>query len=356
MHSALISPRVLSMGAVQGDKIYLPFYSILGNRTNLYVDADGFIFSEYKKAASVCDRAKTILKLLSAEEGELFIKVSAKLILSDLIASEISILKEIFQDKYLITDYERHYFQYAAAIQKYGISVVDSRRFATMYHAKLKITNDELSDKILCSLKNMVQRKSAFRIENLHNDILVEALRTHGNYCDFTVADQARSGESSNGGVGSLDIFVLNKAQDPFSIIECLCADSFGAKDKNVPTHFNKLLNSYDKIGLSRNYLITYCSSVDFHGAFQSYFSILESINTNPEFSTKYKVNKIATNVTGAANIKLVITTHEREGSFVEVYHYFADFSLSDKTKAISDKKLVPKVKSKPPKGGRASG
>jgi H-NS histone family len=336
MQATLISPYLLESGKVHGSKLIRAFIELVRLGTLIYVDEDGKLLNRYGEISKDCENAKIILKLLAMDDDSPLVKVSAEIDDEDWVKSEISILKEVLSHKNLSTDSMDRYNFHKGAIQKNGISIVDVRSFLLIVKQNKKLTNENLNICILSALKEMVQHKASDKIENLHNDILAKILRAHGTHEGFNILDQTRTGVSSGGGVGSLDLCVVDNFNSPFSIVECLVGRSFGVEDTNVIAHFNKLINDYDKIGLSRNYLITYCDTANFSSSFKSYEKIISKANSRKEFCTPYKVKEYGEQETGVTNIRLLVTEHEREQKVVQVFHYFTDMSKIEKVKDIS--------------------
>lgn len=343
MQATLISPYLLENGKTHGGKLIKAFSALMHFGTLIYVDEDGKLLNRYGEISSDCEYAKIFLKLLCMSDESPLVKVPVKVTDNDWISSEISLLSEVVSHKNLSTDSMERYIPHRILIQKNGISIFDFRSFLSFAQRNAGLTNENLNKYILFALKEMVQHKASDKIENLHNDILAKILRAHGTHDGFNVLDQARAGVSAGGGVGSLDLYVTDNFNSPFSIIECLIGRSFGDDDTNVVRHFNKLINDYDKLGLSRNYLITYCDTKNFSSSFRSYKNIISKINARDEFCTPYKVKEYGEQDTGVTNIRLLVTKHEREQKVVQVFHYFADLSTIEKTKKISTIKNAKK-------------
>jgi hypothetical protein len=336
MQATLISPYLLESGKVHGGKLIRAFLELVHLGTLIYVDEDGKLLNRYCEISKDCEYAKTILKLLAMDDDSPLVKVSAEIDDEDWVKSEISILKEVLSHKNLSTDSMDRYISHKGVIQKNGISIFDVRSFLFILKKNNTLTNENLNNCILSALKEMVQHKASDKIENLHNDILTKILRAHGTHGGFNILDQTRTGVSAGGGVGSLDLCVVDGFNSPFSIVECLVGRSFGVEDTNVVAHFNKLINDYDKIGLSRNYLVTYCDTANFSSSFNSYKKIISTANSRKEFCTPYKVKEYGEQDTGVTNIRLLVTKHEREQKIVQVFHYFVDMSKIEKVKDIS--------------------
>lgn len=328
MKCALVSPSVLSLGKTMGSEIYMPFVSMTHHGMTLYLDDKNFLLGHYEKIAFSCEHAKFLLKLMQVNSNSKFKKINANIFSSDMEKTEVSILKELFSDKNLLTSSDQNYIPYRTEISKHDIRIYDHPTFSSMFSAQKVINHDILNPLLLKCLKHLVQSKPGKRIENLHNDVLKQGLSAYGTSAGFTVSDQPRVGASASGGVGSLDLYVTTVDNDPFCVIECLVESSFGIENKKVNEHFNKLISNYDKVGFQRNYLITYCEAASFMTAFQSYQKLVDEKISSSFFTSNYTSNKISILDTKVANIKLLVSNHLREDVNVQVFHYFVDLSI----------------------------
>jgi hypothetical protein len=336
MKATLLSPYLFELGKTEGATLIRSFSALIHFDTNIYIDEFGELLGRYQLIAENCENAKTLLKILTMAGESTFLKISADIFKNDLVRTELSILDEVMSERNLSTDSMSRYVIHKKKIQKSGISIYDKNNLLSFARWNEKLTNEKLSDFILLALKELVQHKTSDKIENLHNDILAKMLRAHGAHYNFSVTDQMRAGESSGGGIGSLDLCIIDRLNSPFAIIECLVARSFGEKETNVISHFSKLIEDYDKIGLSRNYLVTYCEAVNFSAAFKAYKEIIKNANNSELFKTRYKIKEYSEQKTDVTNIRLFVTSHEREEKIVQVFHYFVDLSQSEKSRARS--------------------
>ena len=82
-------------------------------------------------------------------------------------------------------------------------------------------------------------------------------IRDDLNYLGFTVADQSQRSVSGTGaGVGELDFLLLDRNNEPWTIIEALRVTDGSKTDWNK--HLNKLVGNYNSRGFSFLYLLTY--------------------------------------------------------------------------------------------------
>ncbi len=113
--------------------------------------------------------------------------------------------------------------------------------------------------------------------EDLINDRFRDALILK----EYSVADQSRGGESESGkSVGERDFVIRNNETGVTeTVLEGLI---FKDKTKTI-SHFQKLINNYDTVGNSHNYMLVYVKEDNFDNAWSKYtsyfndFQILES-------------------------------------------------------------------------------
>lgn len=171
----------------------------------------------------------------------------------------------------------------------------------------------------------LLERKFQKKIEDLFNDDITDLLRTKG----YNISDQTRSGKSSSGNSpGELDIMIRKKNGTPLSIIECFRLESCGSNNTVIVDHVDKLLNSYDTHGLSRNFIIVFSEAKKFSKLWDNYVSYLNKINENINFNNTYPLSGFSRreDLLDAKDLKIGIARHERQGSHVEVVHIIINF------------------------------
>lgn len=326
MEGAVLSPGALGVASHDPLTIRAVLSRLIAKNVKFYVDTKGVLSSEYAVKAKSCDKTRTLLKFMLLGENRNFVKYAVDRGSSSLEEFEIAIAACSAMERNIITDSSLRYMPYSDALKRKDVLIYDADRFDYVFGINSTLTYGLLSKLVMSCLENMIMHKAGKKLEDLHNDQLTALMRHYGEMYNFHVSDQSRAGGTAKKNTGELDLYILKGANIPFSVIECLRANSFGPENAVVPEHLDKLLHHYDKLGFSKNFLVTYCESGDFDSAFSGYLKIMEGINENPRFTGKYKASSVCQNE-ARPNIRQLITTHLREGVEVQVIHYFCDFS-----------------------------
>lgn len=110
------------------------------------------------------------------------------------------------------------------------------------------------------------------------NDLLREMLASMGRTNGYEVRDQAREGNSqTEKRAGELDLLIENCGL-LYTILEAMRLNSI---DKEyIKTHYAKLLNNYNPLGVYRTYLISYYNGSNFDGwwgKYQKYIALTDA-------------------------------------------------------------------------------
>jgi len=147
--------------------------------------------------------------------------------------------------------------------------------------------------------------------EDERNDYIGDMLGAIG----YNVKDQTRRGSSSTGkDSGEVDIFI-SKDGLPFSIIEAMNLNSVNTN--YICKHLDKIY-SYDTAGNKFNVCLSYVKVADFDAFWKNYTAHVSSY--------KYPISLLKTDMSiddeyGYSEIKIMITTHNRSGREVSLYH-----------------------------------
>jgi hypothetical protein len=135
---------------------------------------------------------------------------------------------------------------------------------------------------------------------------------------DYPVRDQTRWSVSAQGlSAGEIDIYVQDKKNYPFAIIEALNLDSLNKS--YLIQHIDKLFN-YDTVGHEANFILVYCTAKNFREFWDRYVAFIKV--------HRYKYSFVGFEEVGIykfANLKIAITKHIREGQVVLLYHIALD-------------------------------
>lgn len=196
-------------------------------------------------------------------------------------------------------------------IGPYDIKYKDSKIDQNFNKESLILHLIEISSRIL-------ERKYTYKFEDLVTDNFTDQLRAIG----YSVTDQTRSGRSKKYS-GELDIMIRDSRNKPISIIEAMNLSSFSLKNKTVIEHLNKLLIDYDTNGLDRNFMMIYSRTDDFNDFWNKYQQYIDNLSNHELYNNKAKIiSHNIKEISNNSNIKILVSQHERNNSFTEVYHY----------------------------------
>ncbi len=139
---------------------------------------------------------------------------------------------------------------------------------------------------------------------------------------DFIAENQSQRGLSSTGkSYGELDLSIYTKEDNyPLGILEAFILT--GIDRSVISKHLNKLTISYDPNGLTRNYVIIYAKSDDFHDLWNKYLEFVSGFSYKLDLED-VKVHDVSKNYPTFANIKIGIGNHLNGDTSVELYHIF---------------------------------
>ncbi|TAD99066.1 MAG: hypothetical protein EAZ97_09685 [Bacteroidetes bacterium] len=191
---------------------------------------------------------------------------------------------------------------------------------------KKQISLEDLTNDIEKALRNMMDLKhNPNEKENPYNDVLASHLKMI-----YEIADQSRGGISHKGNdLGEKDI-VINSSSGEFSIIEALRLSSI---KEIIDTHIFKLINNYDTQGHKRNYIVVYAQAKNFLNLWNKYKIYVNDLNNKPFFQkSKYpQIGNFEEKESDITDLKKGISKYRREGSEVEIYHFFVNMFLDKK-------------------------
>lgn len=179
--------------------------------------------------------------------------------------------------------------------------------------------------KDLISLLLILQTRKNLKLdEDEWNDYLTDLLRVKQYY----VADQSRSGSSgnknqNNSKSGELDITIRDIKNNGIikTIIESYKLNSCGKNNKSVQDHYNRLINRYDTSGNEENFIIVYSTSLSFTLLWKKYLRYVESVI----FKDKLKLHEIEYDGIPKSDIKIGLSTIQRQKKEMKVYHLFVN-------------------------------
>jgi internalin A len=228
-----------------------------------------------------------------------------------------------------------NYAAHTNDINGLGINLIESHKMvAHMSRPEPKAFNsDNLLRDLIEKSKIILEKKFTRRAEDIYNDDFSEFLRGR----EYYACDQTRSGISPGGvNPGEIDIMIRSpKTGAPESIIESFILNSFGPGNTTISKHLNKLLNNYDTAGLGRNFILIFSTLSDLKAAWENYRSYIKDLNNKPDFKTKYSLisfEDVSARWGTPINVKIGLATHNRDGSFVEVFHLFINMYIDEQT------------------------
>jgi len=139
---------------------------------------------------------------------------------------------------------------------------------------------------------------------------------------DFIAESQSQRGLSSTGkSFGELDLAIYTKEDNyPLGILEAFILS--GIDRSVISNHLKKLTVSYDPNGLTRNFVVIYSKSDDFHDLWNKYLEYVSEFSYELEL-VDLKVHDVSKNYPTFANIKIGIGNHLNGDTPIEIYHIF---------------------------------
>jgi len=168
----------------------------------------------------------------------------------------------------------------------------------------IKLRNDLIEISLLeTKNRNAIYKES----EDETNDRFRNALSNR----KYNVTDQSRAGESSSGiNAGERDLVVCNSQGIDESVIEAFILKSL---DSNViKNHYEKLVQRYDTVGNSVNFVLVYSKTRNFNDLWEKYIEydgFDNFVDTKDEHSQK-------------DNVRVGISKYEK----MQIYHLFINF------------------------------
>jgi hypothetical protein len=131
---------------------------------------------------------------------------------------------------------------------------------------------------------------------------------------DFNTKDQTRWSKSHVGkSAGEIDIFILDKRNFPYAIVEALNLASL--KTDYILLHIDKIFN-YDTTGLEYNVILNYSSAKNFDILWSNYVTLI----TNHTYKYKFIEFEMVNEYT-YTDIKIGKAMHLRNGQKIFLYH-----------------------------------
>jgi hypothetical protein len=193
------------------------------------------------------------------------------------------------------------------------------------------ITNSlPIGDSVLKDLVSLLlilqSRKNLNLDENELNDYLTDLLRVKQYY----VADQSRSGSSGNineSRSGELDLTIRDLKNNGIikSIIEAFKLSSCGKNNKSIKDHYHRLVDRYDASGNEENFIIVYSTSANFTSLWERYLRHFEI----EIFRNKYRTHEIDYKEIPKSDIKIGLSTIQRQNKEMKIYHLFVNMKKS---------------------------
>ena len=124
------------------------------------------------------------------------------------------------------------------------------------------------------------------------------------------------------GGIGQLDLRILNESRELCHIGEALILNSINRD--YTKGHLKKIFD-YDANGLSVNFMIIYSKVKDFNSLWQKYSNLVKEYDFQYPLVDKEFVD-LSKELIKYAGIKVGLTKHLRDGRICKLYHFFIDF------------------------------
>lgn len=172
-----------------------------------------------------------------------------------------------------------------------------------------EVQNSILKDILNACYKMQENKKFWYEDEDTRTKQILDILSAK-----YSTTEQSTYGESNTGiKAGSVDGIIIHNNCEIF--IEALNLNSINKSE--IEKHIYKLENKYDSKGLYNKFLIVYCNIQDY--GFENFHKkYIEHINS---FNFIYKKENLSELKTEYTNNKLILTTHNREGQTINLYH-----------------------------------
>jgi hypothetical protein len=161
--------------------------------------------------------------------------------------------------------------------------------------------------------------------EDSRNTVLATILERRGNLDrrGIIIKDQTRWGRSATGkSCGELDLKIQDTRGTPIAVCEAFILKSL--EKNNIDIHLSKIFG-YDPHGLRQNFVIIYSEASNFTELWKKYLLYLSEINfQHPILSIKDISSKVST----FAEIKIALTTHQRQDNITKIYHIFINMNI----------------------------
>ncbi|CAM6953965.1 hypothetical protein ABKV41_15890 [Enterobacter roggenkampii] len=297
------------------DQIITDSKGILSYEYSKAVENDPDAFSLYKVWQSQLD-ARTDGKLLKTETE---VTSSYEEIIFDVVQKAATTF-----DKHIITSNNERYRPFISELTRQRISLYNLQNLTpSNIHKALskKISFEELSHDIGWILHRLARTKSKGTTEDDFND----HLRNLFLFKHYEVKDQTREGVSSAGNsAGELDLVIEEKGF-LFTIIEAMILESVDSS--YIRTHYKKLLNNYNPLGVDKNFLITYYTGSRFEEWWRRYFNFIRDISTDVfELSGDISLTDTVEEATLYSSLKKLTQHFEINGRHACCVHYAVKF------------------------------
>jgi hypothetical protein len=175
-------------------------------------------------------------------------------------------------DKSIIIDDANSYADFINEINRQRINMFHLHDL-TMGLVRKKFTRlcgyATFEDDLFWALHRTARMSKKSCSEDEVNDLLREMLASMGRTNGYEVRDQAREGTSqTRKGAGELDLLIEN-CGFLYTILESMRVT--GIDTNYIKTHYSKLLDNYNPLGVYRTYLISYYNGSNFEGWWNKY-------------------------------------------------------------------------------------
>lgn len=294
------------------------------NPCKLVVDKNLEIIDRYRRFADSDGLVSSWLKLMIELERRNIHRVDIGAVLPTASNQDLTsdLAKTISSHRRMLVDDVADYAALTKKLTAYSIKVFKRSDGGKVFDFPEPFDYEGLTHKILARCHQMVERKYTHSLEDLHNDIIVDCLRGDG----YSIADQSRSGRSgAGGGAGELDMVVRSAEGCIESIVEALRLNSCGKTNRSAAEHLSKLVDSYDSVGVARNYILVYCEAANFSRLWGNYLDYMSKINSHKSFSKSAyplkKIDDVSVSYNCKANVRVALAEHERPNLGMEIVH-----------------------------------
>ncbi|MEN3784744.1 hypothetical protein [Aeromonas veronii] len=237
--------------------------------------------------------------------------------------SEIAIKAPVTCSRFIVTSVNNEYSEHIEKLMSNGVHLISEfNLLESSREQQNSVTyNPTTFYHHLVDALSIIASTRSNQLENVHNDHLRNLLRYKG----YDVYDQTRMGVSqSRLNAGSLDLAIRSE-QRWVTIIEPLRLA--GWSKSNVLTHYNKLIDNYNPLGLLHTHLIVYYigPNSNFINLYNTYKNFINDLSSE-DFESPITLQEVSEPAFEYQNVRSFIHQGTINGQDFICTHYCVNF------------------------------